>query len=113
MSYYVYMLECVSGKYYTGYAADLEKRLKQHVSGKGGARFTRSFRPLKLLAAWEISGTKGDAMRVELLIKSRTRDEKKILVQNPLNLIEMIAEKYADSTIEINLFPIDNIALLS
>ena len=52
-------------------------------------------------------------MRVELLIKSRTRDEKKILVQNPLNLIEMIAEKYADSTIEINLFPIDNIALLS
>lgn len=111
MSYYVYMLECTSGKYYTGYATDLEKRLKQHVLGKGGARFTRSFRPLKLLAAWEISGTKGDAMRVELLIKSRTRDEKKILIQNPLSLAEMIVEKYADSTMEIKLFPVDNVVL--
>ncbi|MFA5518119.1 MAG: GIY-YIG nuclease family protein [Spirochaetota bacterium] len=111
MSYYVYMLECTSGKYYTGYAINLEKRLKQHVSGKGGAKFTRSFRPLKLLAAWEITGAKGDAIRIELLIKSRTRDEKIALIKNPVNLIEMIAEKYADNNIGIKLIPVDNIAL--
>lgn len=111
MSYYVYMLECISGKYYTGYAANLEKRLEQHVSGKGGAKFTRSFRPLKLLAAWEIAGTKGDAMRIELLIKSKTRDEKTTLIKNPLNLKKMIDDKYADSGIEIKLFPIDDTIL--
>lgn len=108
MSYYVYMLECRSGKYYTGYAANLEKRLEQHVSGKGGAKFTRSFRPLKLLAAWEVVGTKGDAMRIESLIKSKSRDEKTTLIQNPLKLKKMIAEKYIDSDFQIELFPIED-----
>lgn len=113
MSYYVYMLECRSGKYYTGYAANLEKRLEQHVSGRGGAKFTRSFRPLKLLAAWEIVGTQGDAMRIELFIKSKTRDEKTTLIQNPLTLKKMIDDKYNDSDLRIELFPIDDKSLSS
>ena len=96
MTYYVYILECDSGKYYTGYTADIQKRVRQHVTGKGGAKFTRGFRPLNLLAVWQVSGTKGDAMRVEALVKSKTRDEKTALIRDPSILNRMIAEKYPD-----------------
>ena len=39
--YYVYMLSCGDGSLYTGIAADVEKRLRQHQSG-AGAKYTRS-----------------------------------------------------------------------
>ena len=31
--YFVYMLRCRGGSLYTGIAADMEKRLRQHASG--------------------------------------------------------------------------------
>jgi putative endonuclease len=105
MTYYVYILECDSGKYYTGYSADMEKRFEQHVSGRGGAKFTRGFPPIKPLAAWEIAGTKGDAMRVEALIKSKTRDEKSRLIAKPSSLPGLIAERYPDREIGIEVIP--------
>lgn len=43
MTYFVYMLKCVSSKKkitYVGYTSDLLKRLKLHNEGKG-AKFTR------------------------------------------------------------------------
>ncbi len=103
MSYYVYILECRDGKYYTGYTSDIDKRIKQHFSGKGGAKFTRGFPPLKLTALWQISGTKGDAMRVEAFIKSRTKEEKSRIISEPSSLNRMIAEKYPDREIGVEL----------
>jgi predicted GIY-YIG superfamily endonuclease len=40
-AYWVYILKCGDGTLYTGYTNNLERRLKQHASGKGGARYTR------------------------------------------------------------------------
>ncbi len=101
MTYYVYILECDSGKYYTGYTADIQKRVKQHVTGKGGAKFTRGFRPLNLLAVWQVSGTKGDAMRIEAFIKTLTRSDKEVVIREPSILNRMIAEKYPERGIVI------------
>ena len=42
---YVYILRCGDGTLYTGVARDVERRLKQHRSGKG-ARYTRGRGPL-------------------------------------------------------------------
>lgn len=37
--WYVYIVECKDGFYYTGLTWNIEKRIEQHASGKGG-RFT-------------------------------------------------------------------------
>ena len=40
--YFVYMLRCRGGSLYTGIAADMEKRLRQHASGGAAcAKYTR------------------------------------------------------------------------
>ena len=40
--YYIYMLRCRDGSFYTGIAADIEKRLRQHASGGAAcAKYTR------------------------------------------------------------------------
>ena len=41
--YYIYMLRCRDGSFYTGIAADIEKRLRQHASGGAAcAKYTLS-----------------------------------------------------------------------
>ena len=42
--YYVYMLRCRGGVYYTGLAVDVARRFQTHLSGKG-AKFTRAYPP--------------------------------------------------------------------
>ncbi len=46
--WYVYILECKDGLYYTGITWNVEKRLEQHASGKG-SKFTakHGFKELK------------------------------------------------------------------
>ena len=104
--FYVYMLECRNGNYYTGYAADIKKRLETHIAGKkSAARFTRSFKPVRLLACWKVHGDKGAAMKVEYFIKRHTRAEKEVFVKTPEELeaafikkrgIEIKIEPYID-----------------
>ena len=51
--YFVYMLRCRGGSLYTGIAADMEKRLRQHVSGGAAcAKYTRAHPPEALAALW-------------------------------------------------------------
>jgi len=77
MSYYVYVLLCQDGTFYTGYAKDLEVRLRMHEQGKG-ARYTRMHRPKKLVYT-EAFDTRKEAMRREKEIKKLGHKEKKRL----------------------------------
>lgn len=56
-------------------------RLAVHNAGKG-ARYTRSRRPVALLAKTRCP-SQGDALRLELAIKRLGRDEKLALVAKP------------------------------
>ncbi len=47
-TFYVYILECRDGTYYTGFTPDLERRVELHNTGKG-AKYTRDRRPVKLI----------------------------------------------------------------
>jgi len=78
MTYYVYILMCADGTYYTGYTTDVERRLKAHNTGKG-AKYTRSRRPCTLVYTEEYP-TKQEAMRREYAIKQLTRKEKEDLM---------------------------------
>jgi putative endonuclease len=72
--YWLYLLECEGGAYYAGVALDVERRFIQHVFGLG-ARFTRAWPPLRVLAAREYA-SKGDALRAELQLKALPRAAK-------------------------------------
>jgi len=77
MRYYVYVLLCQDGTFYTGYAKDLKVRLGMHEQGKG-ARYTRIHKPKKLVYK-EKFGTRKEAMRRERQIKKLGHEEKKRL----------------------------------
>ena len=72
--YWLYLLECEGGVYYTGIALDVEQRFYQHLFGVG-AKFTRARPPLRVLAAREYPN-KSEALRAELRLKALAKARK-------------------------------------
>lgn len=80
--FWVYIVECASGTYYTGYTNNLERRLKEHNNSINGAKYTRDRRPVKL--AWKRKHRRfKDAFLMERQIKKLTRLQKESLVRAP------------------------------
>lgn len=78
--YYTYIVECADQTLYTGYAADLEKRIETHNSGTG-AKYTRNRLPV-VLRYYEKFETKSEAMKREHAIKKLTRTAKMALIES-------------------------------
>ena len=74
----VYILECIDGSLYTGYARDVDKRFQLHVVGKG-AKYTASHPPKEILYRKKFE-TKSEAMKEEWRIKGLTKKEKMSLI---------------------------------
>jgi DNA-binding protein HU-beta len=72
--WHLYLVECADGSLYTGIATDVERRFREHVSGKG-ARFTRSRKAIRLVASRPI-GSRSEALRAEIAIKQLPREKK-------------------------------------
>lgn len=78
--FFVYLLRCNDGTLYTGYTTDLEARIRTHNGeGKGGAKYTRSRRPVTL-AYFEEYEDKSTALRRECEIKKLSKAEKEALI---------------------------------
>ena len=83
----IYILECRDGSLYCGITNNLEKRLKQHKGViKGGAKYTRSHWPCKLVYE-EKSASRSEALQREVIIKKLSKNEKQAL-------INLVSEKY-------------------
>ena len=78
--FFVYILECLHGTYYTGYTSDLENRIKEHNGSKRGAKYLRGKKPFKVVYVKEYKYFKR-AVKKELEIKKLTRKEKEKLIQ--------------------------------
>jgi putative endonuclease len=76
MTWFVYVIECVDGSLYTGIALDPTARYALHAAGKG-ARYTRSHRPLRLLAALPFPD-RSSALKAEYRVKQMTPAEKRL-----------------------------------
>ena len=76
--WYVYMLRCSRNSLYTGITTDVERRVGEHSSGKGGS-FTRSHLPVALVYT-ERQKDKSAALRREIEIKSMAKTRKERLV---------------------------------
>lgn len=80
MSFYVYILLCVDGSFYTGYTKNVDARMRLHESGKG-ARYTRVHKPQKV-AYVEPYGSRVKAMKREREIKKMTHQQKSNLINS-------------------------------
>ncbi len=76
--YFTYILQCHDESYYTGHTTNIERRVQEHNSGKGG-RYTRSRLPVKLVHI-ERHQTRKDAIKRELEIKKLSRRDKRKLI---------------------------------
>ncbi|NLH28174.1 MAG: GIY-YIG nuclease family protein [Syntrophomonadaceae bacterium] len=78
--YYVYILRCGDGSFYTGWTNDLKKRLTAHQEGRG-AKYTRGRGPLQLVYTEEFDN-KSEAIKREYHIKKMSRKEKETLIDS-------------------------------
>lgn len=77
--YFVYIVQCLDGSYYTGYTNDLEKRIDEHNNTKRGAKYLKGKLPVKLVWKKEYE-YRHYAMRAEYRIKQLNRRQKELLV---------------------------------
>jgi putative endonuclease len=73
--FWMYILQCADGSFYTGHTDDLEQRLWQHDEAMFPDCYTVEKRPLVLFYAEECQ-TREDAKRREYQVKSWSRAKK-------------------------------------
>lgn len=73
------MVRCSDGTLYTGITNDLGKRIEAHNSGRDGARYTRTRRPVTLVYS-EQTESKSAAARLEYQIKKMKKAKKEKMV---------------------------------
>lgn len=78
MNWYVYIVRCSDGTYYTGITTDVNRRLNEHNSGKG-AKYTRSRVPVEIEEFKKFS-SRSDATKEECRIKKLARIKKERLI---------------------------------
>jgi predicted GIY-YIG superfamily endonuclease len=80
MPYYVYILLCKDGSYYTGYAKDVKRRVERHKKGQG-ARYTRIHQPEKIVYVKKFD-SRSEALKREREIKSLSHSKKQQLANS-------------------------------
>lgn len=76
--WFLYILQCQDGSFYTGITKDLKRRLKMHQTGKA-SRYTRTRRPVTMLYH-EKCGGRTQALVRECAVKELPRKKKEELV---------------------------------
>ena len=85
--YFVYIVECQDGKYYTGFTDDVERRFKEHQ--RKGSHFTSYNSAIKILYRESFSDKHQAALR-EKQIKGWTRRKKLALIAGDLALLKRL-----------------------
>jgi predicted GIY-YIG superfamily endonuclease len=87
--FFVYILHCADGTYYTGYSGNLTRRFKQHQSGSIPRAYTKPRRPVKLVWAGEFD-SKDDARAYEKKLKSWSTLRKEQLIAEDIAKTDQI-----------------------
>ncbi|MDF2867939.1 MAG: catalytic domain protein [Gammaproteobacteria bacterium] len=80
--YFVYILLCNNGSYYTGYTTELVRRYQEHLQGTAKCKYTRSFKPVSIVQSWQVED-KGTALQIEKFIKKLNKTQKQQLILFP------------------------------
>ncbi len=87
----VYLVSCADHSLYCGITNDVDKRIEQHNRGSG-AKYTRSRRPVELLAT-SACISKSDALKLEHQIKKSPADRKLSFLKRAKDNINMKSTK--------------------
>jgi putative endonuclease len=78
-AFQVYLARCSDGSLYAGITTDVERRMREHNTGRGAA-YTRSRRPVTLVYQ-EPADDRSAALRREAALRRLRRGEKLALVK--------------------------------
>ncbi len=90
MSFWVYILQCNDGAYYTGHTDNLELRMGQHVEGKSAA-YTATRLPVTLVFSEQFV-SRAEALEMELRIKGWSRKKKEAMMRGDWNEVSRLAK---------------------
>ena len=90
--YSVYIVRCADNTYYTGIAADVDRRIIEHECSPRGAKYLKGRGPLTLVYA-KAAGDRSVASQVEYRIKQLSRAAKRSLIDGRATLSELIADQ--------------------
>jgi predicted GIY-YIG superfamily endonuclease len=91
MSFWLYLLRCTDGSYYTGHTDNLEQRIAQHEAGTFEG-YTATRRPLLLMYSQEFS-SREEALAAEMQVKRWNRAKKEALVRGDFDGLRKAAKK--------------------
>jgi len=92
-TYYVYILQCSDGSYYTGVTNDVERRFYEHQEGLIEGCYTHNKRPLKLMYVEEFTDIV-EAISREKQIKGWTRKKKEALIAGDFEKLAKLSRRY-------------------
>jgi len=92
MTWFVYIVKCSNGSYYTGHTQNLVKRLDHHLAGTG-AQHTRQFQPSEIVFH-ESFQTEADSINREKQIKGWSRAKKEALIRHDLSRLKHLSQRH-------------------
>ena len=94
--YYIYMVRCADDSIYTGIAADLQRRMREHAEkAPAAAKYTRSRQVVGLEAVWT-AADRAAASRLEYAVKQLPRQKKLELIAAPVRMDELLPKLRAE-----------------
>jgi predicted GIY-YIG superfamily endonuclease len=97
MSFWVYILRCADGSYYTGHTDNLETRIVQHVTGAIPSCYTFNRRPVECVFSQEFP-TREEALASEQQIKGWGRKKKEAMVRGDWAEVSRLARSSVDAS---------------
>jgi predicted GIY-YIG superfamily endonuclease len=76
--WFLYILQCCDGSFYTGVTTDIDRRIREHQEGTA-SRYTRTRRPVVLVYREEC-GSRSRSLARECAVKSLSRRRKEELI---------------------------------
>jgi predicted GIY-YIG superfamily endonuclease len=93
MSFWVYILRCADGSYYTGHTDNLEKRIGEHETGAIPSCYTFKRRPLQLVFSQDCA-TREEALAAEQQIKGWSRKKKEAMMRGDWAEVSRLAKSH-------------------
>jgi putative endonuclease len=93
--YYVYILKCSDGSYYTGVTNNMEKRLLEHNNDDSVTSYTSKRKPVELVYHQQFNDI-NKAIELEKQIKGWSRRKKEALINEDWEKLKLYSKNYTD-----------------
>ncbi|HUX63002.1 GIY-YIG nuclease family protein [Sulfuricella sp.] len=91
MAFWIYILQCADGSYYTGHTDNLEKRIGEHHTRAIPGCYTASRLPVSLAFSQPFS-TRDEALAAEQQIKGWSRKKKEAMMRGDWAEVSRLAK---------------------